>query len=510
MTQDMLAFGPFRLDPARRTLTRDGVQTELGQKACALLLALLQGQGQTLAKEALLDQVWPDATVEDGNLTVQIAGLRKLMGQDAAGRDWIVTVPRVGYRLVLPQPEAAPADLPRTLGLAVLPFQNLSGEAETDYFADGIVADLIIALSRFRQLAVASRSSSFTLKGSNVDARAAAQALGVGFLLEGSVRRAGARLRITAQLVDGGTGLILWTERFDGDLSDVFAFQDQITEQVATLVAPTIEGAELAQARRRWSASVSSYDLFLQARELINDETEAGNAGAHALLLRALHDEPDNPQFLAHASWALEHRHTMNWAPFGPDDVARCVDYARRGIRLAAGDARVLAHCGVSLVLTGQDHAAGLPVLAAAVAANPNDVFILGSAGIINVLHGDLDFAQQVLHRAIRLAPNDPATRFALIGLAQVELVQGRHDMALEFASRALALNDRFDPSYWMLIAACGHLGKQQAALGWIRQLESITAGVTIDRIRRTQKVAQPQRNQAFLEGLRLAGMPES
>ena len=439
--------------------------------------------------------------VEEGNLTVQIGHLRKLLGPD----DWIITVPRTGYRLVVPQSSSGePATRPT---LAVLPFQNLSGDADSDYFADGIVADIITALSRFRTLAVVSRNSSFVFKGRIVDARDIAQALGAGYLLEGSVRRSGDRLRLTAQLVDGKGGVTLWTDRFDGDLADVFDFQDRITESVATLVAPVIEATELIQSKQRHSANVSLYDHFLRAREYLNDESETSNAKAYALLVEALAVEPDNPQLLSHAAWVLEHRNTMGWQPFGPDDVAQCLDFARRGIRQASGDPRVLAHCGVALILTGKDYDAGMAVMRAATSANPNDVFVLASAGIMEVQCGTLQRAQDYFHRAIRLAPNDQYCRFAYIGLAFAQIILEQYESALETAAKALALNDQFDATYWMLIAANGHLGRFAEAQEWIATLHSIAPDVTLERVQAAQPVRYPERFGALARGMRLAGM---
>ena len=504
------AFGPFQVDPTRGTLLRDGRSVVVGQRGIALLLALVAAQGKTVAKSALMAAGWPGLAVEEGNLTVQIAGLRKLLGTGPQGQDWIVTVPRVGYRLIQSQtPEPETASRPT---LAVLPFQNLSGEAEADYFADGIVADIITALSRFHQLAVVSRNSSFVYKGRSVDTREVAQALGVRYLLEGSVRRSGDRLRITAQLVEGVTGVTLWTNRFDGDLAEIFDFQDRITESVATLVAPAIEATELAQSKQKRPTSISVYDHFLRAREYLNDESALANAKAHALLMTALAVEPNNPQLLAHAAWALEHRTTMGWQPLGPSDVTNCVDFARHGIRQAAGDPRVLAHCGVALILTGKDYDAGMAVMraaAAAAAANPNDLFVLASTGIMEVQCGTLGQAQEYFHRAIRLGPNDPHCRFAFIGLAFAQIILGRYEAALENSAKALALNDQFDATYWMLIAANGHLGRITEAQAWISTLHSIAPDVTLARILAAQPVRYPERFGALAHGMRLAGMTE-
>lgn len=509
MSRSNLSFGPLTLDPDRRTLTCGGVVTELGQKACALLVALVEAQGSAVSKAALMQTGWPDMAVEEGNLTVQIAGLRKALGLGPQGQDWIVTVPRVGYRLIVPQampPEPEPASRPT---IAVLPFQNLSGEAEADYFADGVVADIITALSRFRKLAIVSRNSSFVYKGGAVDSRTVAQALGAGYLLEGSVRRSGERLRITAQLVEGDSGVTLWTNRFDGDLTEVFDFQDRITESVATLVAPAIEATELAQSRQRRPESIATYDIYLRAKSFVDEETEQGNRIAYGLLSQALAAEPNNPLILEQIVWALEHRCTMGWPPLGNDDVERCVDYARRGIRHAGGDARVLAQCALALIQPGRDYAGGMAVIEQATLTNPNELFVLTVAGVMNLHCGDLDLAMQLLHRALRSGLTDPSVRFALTGIAHVHILRGNLEEALDFAARSLAINDRFDATYWMLIAANAHLGREEQAHGWLRELLAFGPDVRLSRILANQPSRYPDRFAAIAAGLRRAGFPE-
>jgi TolB-like protein len=503
------AIGPLLFDPSQRTLSSGGVVVELGQKAADLLLALLDAKGAPVPKADLLDRVWQGAVVEEGNLTVQIANLRKQMGTDANGRDWIITVPRVGYRLVVPDTPA-----PRPVGnarpvVAALPFQNLSGDVDSDYFADGVVADILTALTRFGKLAVVSRSTSFVYKGRSNDSRTVAAELGAGYLLEGSVRRSGARLRITAQLVEGATGVSLWTERFDGDLEEVFDFQDRITERVATIVAPAIEASELAQSRQSRPESILTYDILLRAKAFIDDETEAGNRAAHDLLEKALQQEPHNPLILGHMAWALEHRCAMGWPLIYQDDVQRCVDYARRGIHHAAGDARVMAQCAMALIQPGRDFEAGMAVIEQAARVNPNDLYVLQVAGVMNVHCGDLDTALNYFDRALRLGLSDSTIRFALTGSAHVHILRGDHALALSFASRSLALNDRFDATYWMLIAGHAHLGQIDKARDWLRALLAIAPDVSLSRIVAAQSSRYPERLAPIVDGLRLAGFPE-
>ena len=400
---EQVVFGPFVLDKGRGVLSRGGVPVPLGQRALAVLAALAETPAGPCRREFLLAHAWPGTIVEEGNLTVQVASLRKALG---AEQDWILTVPRVGYRLALPAP-ATTEPVAVIPSLAVLPFANLGSDPEQDWFSDGIVDDMVTALSRFRSFAVVARTSSFVYKGRAADVRQVARDLGVRYVLEGSMRRAGNQLRITAPLVDGGTGAHLWAEHFDGALDDVFAFQDRITADVAMIVGPQIQMAEIERSRRERPGSIAAYDAYLQAVTLDQQADRTGECRR----LRAPDPrpgaQPDNALLLAHASWALGHRCAMGWPPVGADDVAACLALARRALRHAAGDPAVLAHCGLNLLQTGRDYDLGMAILKSAAKANPNHQGVVIAAGIAHLHCGSLDDALAYFHRAIRLSPND-------------------------------------------------------------------------------------------------------
>jgi TolB-like protein/Flp pilus assembly protein TadD len=504
-----LAFGPFEFHTASGTLKRDGEPVALGTRAVALLVALAEAGGKPVAKAELMERAWPGSIVEEGNLTVQVAALRKALGAAPEGREWIVTVPRVGYRLIAGQGTETPPSV-QPPSLLVLPFANLAGDAGQDYFADGVVAELITALSRFRAFAVSALSTSLAYKGRAIDARTAAHDLGVSYVLEGSVRRAGDRLRINAQLVDGATGSQLWVDRFDGTTDDVFDFQEQITEAVAMRVAPAISSAELARSRRERPGSIAAYDIYLRSLAHILNESAEENATALALLEQALVLEPDNPAILAHTAWALEHRYTMGWPPYGQDDVARCVEVAHKGLEKAAGDGRVMAHCGMALLQTGKEYDLALAVIREAAATNPNDVLIVAAAGIAELHCGDIDGAVAQLERASRLAPRGSEAHLALTGLAMAAIIRGDPEAALALATRSLALNARFDATYWMLAASSAHLERTDEARRWLGELDRVSPGATLARIRQGQPAKFPERIGAVLDGLRKAGMTEA
>ena len=500
-------FGPFTFDADRRRLTRDGQATDLGQRACDLLRALLEADGQPVTKGALLDRVWPDTTVEEGNLTVQIAGLRKLLGPGPQGQDWIVTVPRVGYRLILPQtPLPEVRDTPKP-ALAVLPFANLSGDPAQDYFADGVVEDIITALSRFKSFAVIARNSSFTYKGQAVDVRQVGHDLGVRYVLEGSIRRAGDRLRISAQLVECEGGQHIWAEHFDGAVEEVFDFQDRITESVASVVEPHIQKAELE--RRDRHGNITAYDLYLQAQAKSLLESDEGYSDAYLLLSEALTLEPDNSVILSKMAAYLGYRSVQGHSPIGPDDRALCADLVHRALLHSADDAGVLAYCADALMHLVKDYDWAMSAIQSAVTANPNSLQVVFRAGIVNLHCGSVADALEYFHRAIRLSPHDPDAYWSLTGIAHCHMALGDFAEALNWAKRSLTVNPNYPCTYWMLIAANAQLGRMDEARKFLAAFRRLAPGVTIARIWAGQPQQDPSRCAAILEGLRIAGLAE-
>src|SRR6516162_10264872 len=235
MENEEISFGPFRLDLRGPELRRDGQLVRIHRRAVGILCALAEAKGEVVGKDELMARLWPGRIVEEGNIHVHVSALRKALGEHGDGHTYVVTVPSRGYRLagLAGSPEAAPSaaqglPLPDKPSIAVLPFQNLSGDPDHEYFADGMVEEIITELSRIRWLFVIARNSSFTYKGQAVDVKQVGRELGVRYVLEGSVRKAGGRVRITGQLIDATTGAHLWADRFDGSLDDIFELQDKV------------------------------------------------------------------------------------------------------------------------------------------------------------------------------------------------------------------------------------------------------------------------------------------
>jgi putative tryptophan/tyrosine transport system substrate-binding protein len=290
----MHVFGPFRLGAKNEILFLGSEPMPLGRRAVALLRVLVERSGEPISKEALIDAAWPGLAVEDSNLTVQIAALRRALGTQAGGEGWIETLPRRGYRFVgevreveeeQPRARRAAASpsgaiatvVPRVeaerhhltvvscdlSSIAVLPFVNLSADPEQEYFADGISADIITGLSKLRWLFVIARNSSFSYKGKAVDVKRVSRELGVRYVLEGSVRKDGNRVRITAQLIDAATGNYIWADHYDGELSDVFSLQDEITRKAVAAIEPSLLKAESLRSQQRSAEDLDAWDMVM-------------------------------------------------------------------------------------------------------------------------------------------------------------------------------------------------------------------------------------------------------
>jgi len=406
-------------------------------------------------------------------------------------------------------PEFGPVT-PRRPTVAVLPFDNMGGDSEQEYFADGVVEDIITALSRFRDFAVVARNSSFVYKGRAVDVRQVGRELGVRYVLEGSVRKARDRLRITAQLVDAMTGAHLWADKFDGKLDDVFEFQDQITLKVASVAEPTIRWAEIERSRRERPDSVEAYDLYLRALPMHLSQTRDANAEAIGLLLRAIELEPNNPTFLVYAGNAMLHRATMGWPAIGADDTAHGIELVERALANARDDAVALSLSSMMLIHNLRDYDRGLLLTQRAVEANPNNLTVMIFAGITHLHIGNVDDAIAFSEHAIRLSPSLDGAHWPLTAISHAQMIKQNYEEALVWAKRSISANPSFVCTYWMLVAANAHLGRLDEAKRHLATLKRLSPGVTIAQVWAAQPQKDASRTQAILDGLRLAGVAEA
>ena len=464
-----LAFGPFRLDGDAGILFHNATPTPLGQRAVALLALLVKQAGAPVSKETLIEAAWPAQAVEDSNLTVQIAAVRRIFEDLAGGADWIETLPRRGYRYVGPAvsdrlgsdtdtPGALSLTLPDKPSVAVLPFSNLSGDAEQDYFADGMVDDIITGLSRINWLFVIARNSTFTYKGRAVDIKQVGRELGVRYVLEGSLRKLGNSARITGQLIDASTGAHVWAERYDRKSDDIFALQDDIALSVVGAIAPSVRRAEIDRVKRKRPDSLDAYDLVLRAQPDVDSGMPAQVTKALALLERSLSLEPDYA--LAHGNAAMCHHCLFLRAGFQDINRAASVRHAQSAIVHGQDDAQALTLAGFSIGMDGHDRGAAFTALEAALAISPSSAltYILGS--VILGWAGEAERAIEWSERGMRLSPFDPWAFAAFDAQAMSHLLRGRHDEACRAAYRSVQANPAHSITYVQLAAALATLGR--------------------------------------------------
>jgi TolB-like protein len=465
-------FGPFRLDTDAEILFDDAQPIVLGQRAVALLRLLLEQAGNPVSKDALFDAAWPGLAVEDSNLTVQVAALRRAFDEAGGSANWIETMPRRGYRYVGPAvamgdppaapPLTSPPALPDKPSIAVLPFTNLSGDPEQEYFADGMVEDIIAGLSRIKWLFVIARYSSFTYKGTAVDVKGVGRDLGVRYLLQGSVRKDNRRVRISAKMIEAETAGCLWSERFERPLDDVFALQDEIALNVVSAIEPSLRRAEVARVKRKRSDSLDAYDLILQAQPDVDSGMPTQVTRALVLLERALALDPTYA--LAHGFAAMCHHCLFLRSGLHEANRAASVRHAQAAIAHGRDDALALTYAGFSIGMDGHDRGAAFTALDAALAISPSSAltYILGS--VILAWGAEAERAIEWSERGMRLSPLDPWAFAAFDAQAMGHFHLGRYDKAAQSAYKSVHANPAHSITYVQLAAALAKLGRMDDA----------------------------------------------
>ena len=418
----------------------------------------------------------------------------------------------------LPQPdtqttvESAPAEsiqISDKPSIAVLPFANMSNDPEQEYFVDGMVEDIITALSHIRQWHVVARNSSFVYKGRNVDIREVARNLSVRYVLEGSVRKSGNRLRITGQLIDAESGTHIWADKFDGDLVDVFELQDRITESVVGAIEPSLLVAEIERSNRKLPADMGAYDLYLKALPNLYAMRPDRNKMALDLLHHAITLDPNYAPALAFLAWGYEQRLVRDWGAYGENDAEIATALAHRAIAADRNDAHVMATAGFVLTMVGRDYKLGLQAVDRANELNPNIAFVSMLIGVSQTFGGDPEEALIHFDNAIRVSPGDPGAFFfyALAGLSH--LFCGRPVEAHELASKSIRIYTDWDSSYWALIPALVQLGQIDEARSTVTKFLELSPNATVTRLGELLPVRNPDYLHLILDGMAKAGLPE-
>ena len=408
-------------------------------------------------------------------------------------------------------PAAAPAlALPDKPSLAVLPFQNMSGDPEQEYLVDGLVEDITTAIARLPWLFVIARNSSFAYKGKSPDLRQVGRELGVRYVLEGSVRKAGNRVRITGQLIDTTTGAHIWADRFDGALDDIFELQDQVASSVTGAIEPRLRLSEIERVVRKPTESLDAYDLYLRSVAQFYKYTEEGMLETIALAKRALAIDPAYAPAAAMIGWACIIRIAQGWGAVSDAEIADAVFLARQAIEAGRDDPDPLHMAGLTIAILG-DHAAGLAAIDRALALNPNCALAWGLRGFVLAIRNQPAPAIEAVQRAIRLSPLDPFAHIFSTGLAVANSAAGRYEEAIEWANRALHAQPRFIVALRVKLASLGHLGRAEEARDVLERLLALNPGLTIATWRATyaSKAYAPELLALYTDGFRKAGLPE-
>jgi TolB-like protein/class 3 adenylate cyclase/tetratricopeptide (TPR) repeat protein len=398
--------------------------------------------------------------------------------------------------------------LPDKPSIAVLPFQNMSGDPEQDYFADGIVEDIITALSRFQNLFVIARNSSFTYRGRAVDVKQVSRELGVRYVLEGSVRKATNRVRITGQLIDATTGAHLWADHFDGTLEDVFDLQDQVTIRVVSAIAPKLEQVEIERAKRKPTESLDAYDYFLRGTASLHQGTKEAISEALRLFYRAIELDPEFSSAYGMAAWCYVVRKTNGWMRDLVQEVAETTRLAGRATELGREDAVALCWGGYALAYVAGDVDAGFAFIDQALALNPNLAAAWNYGGWVRIFLGEHQSAMDCFERALRLSPRDPTVFHTRFGIAYANLFTDHYDKASSAARDAL--RDQVWLGGLRILAASKALaGQLEEAREAIDRLLQLDPAVRISNLKDRVSPLRPEDFAKYADGLRKAGLPE-
>jgi adenylate cyclase len=516
-----VSFDPFSFESATGRLWCGAQEVKLTPKAAAVLEALVANAGEPVSKESLFASVWRDRVVSDDALISVIQELRKALADDSKQPRFIETRHRRGYRFVarLSLPVAPVADRTRAAeratdrsgrpSIAVLPFENISGDPAQEYFSDAITQDIITALSKHRSLLVTARGSSFVFRGPGTDARRVGLDLGAGYIVEGSVGKIGARVRIRARLVETETGRYVWAEQYDRELDEIFEVQDEITATIAARIEPEVGGVERLRAARKSESALRAWDCFHLGMKHFYKPTGADNVEAQRFFRRAIELDPTFAQ--AHA-W-LSYAQVMGMVYFDaePDEerLNQAVAMARKGVELDEQDAMTHFMCGRAL-LARKDYQDAIAELELAFELNPNLPVVYCGLGDSLAYEGRFSEAIPYFEKAIQLSPYDPQRWAFLSYRALAHLLAGEFDHAVEWAQKATRVpNCHFWP-FAHRVSALGHLQRAAELPGAVAELLQRKPEFSCSFAReRLFYLRNPEHIARYVQGLRSAGLKE-
>jgi len=509
-------FEEYALDPDRCELRRGTAPVSIEPQVFDLLLYLIRNRDRVVSKDDLLATVWHGRIVSESALTTRINAARAVLGDTGATQRLIKTLPRKGLRFVGSvledygvaeaspvKPQIGISDKP---SIAVLPFANLSGDPEQDYFTDGIVEDITTALSRNRAFFVIARNSSFFYKGKQVDTKQIAQELGVRYLLEGSVRKSGSRVRVTGQLIEANSGHHLWADKFDGGMADIFELQDQIVTRVVGAIAPQLERAEIDRAKRSATGDLAAYDLYLHGLDSWNRWTREGNAKALQLFRAAIEKDRDfsTAHGLAVSCYLLGKAN--GWATdFDEREISRLVN---RTTEIGMEDPVALCWAGHAHAYFFKDVERALVLVDRALELDVNLAIAWQRSGWVRGYAGDSNGAIESLNKAIRLNPRDPLVFLTQSAMAFAHFIAGRDDDAAKWAAMALRVKPGWLPALRMAIVSNAMRGRLDEAHRALNMYSQIDPQLSAAKISGCYPLSRDIDRQRLILGMRKAGVP--
>jgi TolB-like protein len=517
----LFLFDKFSIDPERRELRRDGELCSVEPQVFDLLEYLVRNRNRVVSRDDVLAAVWNGRIVSEATLASRISAARKAIGDNGDDQRLIRTILHKGVRFVgavreeqesadaaALEPAPNPA-LPDKPSIAVLPFINMSGDAEQDYFAEGMAEEIITALSRCSWLFVIARNSSFTYRGKAIDVRQVGRELGVRYVLEGSVRRGGDRLRFTGQLIEAASGVHIWADRFDGKLSDVFDLQDQFTESVVAAIEPALQLAEIERQKHRPATNLDAYDLLLRAQQLQYEFTREGFAAALRYLGQSLLIDPSYAPAMALAAYCHTERCEQGWTEDPEADAKNASRLASRAVELGKDDATVLWMAARATMQWRPDMYRTRELVYRSLRLNPNSAIAMATAAQIEASMGDPHKALDLLARAERLSPRDPRGWFITWVMSLAYFMEDRFAESAAAAKKSLNHNPRSTLALRLLAASLAKQGDLDGAAEVMREMRSIEPQLTLTRLRSRLMHFQEDFWQKYSEALRLAGLPQ-
>ncbi|MCK5364359.1 MAG: adenylate/guanylate cyclase domain-containing protein, partial [Gammaproteobacteria bacterium] len=393
--------------------------------------------------------------------------------------------------------------------IAVLPFTNMSADPEQEYFADGVTEDIITALSNVQSFFVIARNSTFTFKGKSVDVRDVGRQLGVHYVMEGSVRKAGNRVRVTAQLLDAGSGRHIWADKYDGALDDIFDLQDQITSTVIGAIEPHLHRAEFKRVKQKRPENLDAYDYVLRGLASMNKLTPEDTAEALELYRKAIEKDPNYGRAYSCASWCYRRHVQLKGMTLSDEDRDECIRLANAALKADDTDPLVLMQAGLTAALLENDFDTATSLIDRSLSINPNSVRAWAASGMLRNILADTNAAIEHAERAMRLSPLETAIWVLYCILAIAHMQEQRYEDAASWARKSIRQHRYNLPAYHVLAASCVHLSQLDEAKETIQQLLDLDPELTVTRLQQIYPVAKYKNLDSFLDGLRKAGLPE-